>query len=531
MPDTTPDPGTAAGRYEALRTARDPYLSRARMAAEVTVPHLMPPDGSTGTTELPTPWQSIGARGVNNLAAKLLLALFPPGAGFFRLTIDDFMLDRLVAEAGGEQEGQDARAEFENALASIVRAVTSRMEQVGARPSLYEALRQLIACGNALVHIGERGKPRLFHLDEYVVKRDGEGAVLEIVVEEMLHRHSLPQELLALVEASPDDFEEPSDDGTQTIPLFTWVRRIPGEKKWRVSQEIGTAGHLVPDSEGTYPLDRSPWLPLRMSKVDGEDYGRGFVEEYLGDLLSLESLSKALVQYAAVASRIIFFVDPGGVTQAQDIADSPSGEVLTGDARDVSSLTMDSYNDFRVAWEQSQAIESRLEQAFLLMTGIQRAGERVTAEEIRRLANELEQALGGVYSIMAEEFQRPLVSVVMSEMQKKQELPRLPDDTVALEVVTGVEALGRNQDLMKLDLLVQGLAEVGGPQAVQEYLNMGAYIQRRAAALSIDTGNLIRSEEDVQAERQRQAQQALAERAVGPAIANQGGTDGERSPE
>jgi hypothetical protein len=514
------NPTTAHDRYEALVTTRDPFLQRARQAAEVTIPALMPPEGHSGTSELLTPWQSIGARGVNNLAAKLLLALFPPGTGFFRLSIDDFAL----RDAGAEGE----RAAFESALASVVRAVTSRMEQVGSRPTHYEALRQLIACGNVLVYMGEKGKPRLHFLDEYCVKRDGEGNVLEIVVKEMLDRASLPLELRALIDANADKFEEPSGDGRKTVELYTWVRMMDG--KWKVSQELGTAGVPVPEADGTYPKDRTPWLPLRMTKIDGEDYGRGFVEEYLGDLLSLESLQKSLVQYAAVAARVLMFVDPGGVTNADEVADAPSGEVLDGDAKDITLLTLDKFNDFGTAWQVAQALEKRLENAFLLITSVQRAGERVTAEEIRRLADELEQALGGVYSILAEEYQRPLVRVIMSMMAKSDDLPQLPEDEVNLEVVTGVDALGRNQDLMKLDLLIQGLVEVGGPQAVAEYLNLGDYIQRRAAALSIDTKGLVRSDEEVQQARQAAQQQAMAERAIGPAInaATQGGGDGQR---
>ena len=44
-----------------------------------------------------------------------------------------------------------------------------------------------------------------------------------------------------------------------------------------------------PGSEGQYKKDLMPWIALRMVHLDGEDYGRSFVEEYLGDLKSLET--------------------------------------------------------------------------------------------------------------------------------------------------------------------------------------------------------------------------------------------------
>ena len=48
-------------------------------------------------------------------------------------------------------------------------------------------------------------------------------------------------------------------------------------------------GVIIPSSVGKFPLDKSPYIPLRMSSISQEDYGRGFVEQYLGDLRSLES--------------------------------------------------------------------------------------------------------------------------------------------------------------------------------------------------------------------------------------------------
>ena len=35
---------------------------------------------------------------------------------------------------------------------------------------------------------------------------------------------------------------------------------------------------------GRYTIEKSPFLPLRYTRIDGEDDARGFVEEYLGAL-------------------------------------------------------------------------------------------------------------------------------------------------------------------------------------------------------------------------------------------------------
>ena len=110
---------TAANKYENMAAGRETYLTRARRSAELTIPTLMPPSGHSSATEYPTPYQSVGARGVNNLASKLLLTLLPPNSPFFRLTIDDYDLAAL---------GGDARGKAEEALSRIERSAQQEIE-------------------------------------------------------------------------------------------------------------------------------------------------------------------------------------------------------------------------------------------------------------------------------------------------------------------------------------------------------------------------------------------------------------------
>ena len=73
---------TAKDRYDALEGEKKAYQDRAEKCAKYTIPMAFPKATSTYSTEYDTPYQSIGARGVNNLASKLLTALVPPNAPF-----------------------------------------------------------------------------------------------------------------------------------------------------------------------------------------------------------------------------------------------------------------------------------------------------------------------------------------------------------------------------------------------------------------------------------------------------------------
>ena len=66
------------------------------------------------------------------------------------------------------------------------------------------------------------------------------------------------------------------------------------------------------------------------------------------------------------------------------------------------------------------------------------------------MAEDLEQALGGIYSILSQEFQLPYVMRKMAIMEKNKKLPKLPKSSIRPSIVTGLEALGRGNDKNKL---------------------------------------------------------------------------------
>ena len=199
-------------------------------------------------------------------------------------------------------------------------------------------------------------------------------------------------------------------------------------------------------------------------------------------------------------------VRPNGTTRMKTLADSPNGAIVMGDANDVSTLQLQKSADFRVAQETIRTLSERLSRVFLMNSSVRRQAERVTAEEIRIAYQELEIALGGVYSILSQEFQLPLVQLIMNKMKKEKKLPPFPDDSLKPMVITGVEALGRGQDLNELAGFLQHLSPLG-PETVMRELNVNEYINRLAASLGIESKGLIKSEEQKQQEAQAQQEQ------------------------
>ncbi len=492
---------SAKARYSQLETDRNPYLDRARDCAALTIPTLLPPSGSTGATKLPTPWQGLGARCVNSLAAKLLLALFPPSAPFFKLTVTDFALQALKAKRG----------DVETALGQVERAVVTEIETTATRPALFEALKHLITTGNCLLYVPRDGAPKVFRLDRYVVKRDPMGNLLELVTHETLSPMELSDSDRAKI--TPQDGAALSN--TDTLDLYTRV--VKGmDGKWHLTQEVKD----VVLRTATYADDKLPYRPLRLIAVTNEDYGRGLVEEYLGDFKSLEALTQAITEGAVAAAKLLILVNPNGVTKKSDVAGAPNGAVRSGRREDVSTVQSEKQADLRVAYELRNGLEKQLSLAFLLTTAVQRNAERVTAEEIRIVVQELETGLGGIYSNLSQELQLPLVVIIMDRLTDQQRLPKLPKQFVKPAITTGMDAIGRGAERSRLTSYIGTLAQMD--PSILNVIDMRELAARLAVSDGIDTTGLIKDQQTIDAEAAQAQQQALAQKAA-PNIVNQAG--------
>lgn len=489
---------TAKSRYAKLEGDRRPYTDRAEKCAKYTIPMAFPKDTDSSSTNYETPYQSIGARGVNNLTSKLMLALFPPNAPFFRLALGDDIENALGDDSATKQQ-------WEEALSKLERKITSYMETHQIRTTANEALLQLVIAGNVCVFLPPaEGGMRIYRLNSYVVSRDGIGNVLEIITKESVAYGALPPEAQSAIgESGVVDADRAYDIYTHTY--------LEGDV-YKSYQEV--EGNIISGSEQEYPKDKSPWIPLRLKKMDGESYGRSFVDEYLGDLKVLEALSKSVAQVAAVASNILYLVNPNAVTRISELSKAKSGDFIRGKIEDIQILQVNKTSDLQITENAIQSIEGRLSYAFLLNSAVQRNAERVTAEEIRYVANELEDTVGSIYSILSQEFQLPLVKRFMIQMTREGAIPDLPQGSKGVEplIVTGIEALGRGHDLTKLDTFIR-YAQVF-PEAFQTSVKQGEILRQIATALGIDSSSVVKTDEEVQQEQQQQMQMQMAQQAV-----------------
>lgn len=498
---------SAAKIYERLMPIREPYIRRGKRVSALTVTSVFPgdrednADNEQGQKDQADPFQSVGARGVRNMSARMMTTLLPSNAPFFNFITDEDLLDVLENELGVN------RGEVELLLQKKSRTIHQAMVKSNLRTEAAEIFLSLIVDGNPLIYVKPNANLQVFRLDQFVLERDPSGKIMQIVIKETFDIRSLDKDIRKIV-------KEKDPKKTKKIDVYTHIK-LDEEGHYTRHQEV--CDEIIPESETSYPKGELPWIAPRLSKFAGEHYGRSYGEEFLGDLTSFEALSEALNDMAAASSRVLFMVAPGSMTNTDDLNGAPNGAFVTGRKEDIEPLLAMLQGDFGVCLQQAQGIEQRLAQAFLLMSSLQRDAERVTAQEIRLMAEELDNSLGGLYSLMSAEFQMPLVRAFVFRLKQGQDFT-LPED-VEPNIVTGLEALGRGQDLNKLNGFMSQILEISQAGIdVSSFINATELVKRMAAGNGIDVNGLIKTEEDLRNEQMQAQQQQMMQGPVADTV-------------
>lgn len=490
----------ASSLYKKLSDKRSAFHQRAKDASKLTIPQLYPDSEETSSVTYSTPYQSLGARGVNNLANKIILSLFPPSTAFFKLDAN-----QIAKKSAGVSDG-----DLQNAMYIIEKGVINEMEVSQLRSVLVDVIKQGIVGGSAVIHVPENDKPRAFSLAQFGVKRSKSGTVIQLVIKEMVSYLELPKD----VRDSLDDITESESKGTKDLELYTLIVR-DDEDMYQVVQQI--KGVNVEGTEASYKPEELPYVFVPF--VDRkEDFGRSYVEDFIGDLQSYEGLRQSVLEAAAESARIIYLVKPNAVLTPRKLQTAKSGDVLQGSADDVATLQADKRLDLQIAQKESDILRQDLGTIFLLDSAVRRDAERVTAEEIRRVAQELEVSLGGIYSTLANVVQEPLVRIYLRRLVKKGMIKDILKDSLELEITTGSAALGRGSEFRALSEFTSASAQLLGPEGMSRFFNMPELLKRMAYSLDVNTGDLVKSQEQLDAEQQAEQQAQLQQQAVSPAI-------------
>jgi hypothetical protein len=381
-----------------------------------------------------------------------------------------------------------AEEQLKSILAEGERKTVKTLDRLALRPKLYERLKQLIVAGNVLAIFDRKEEMlRVISLKHFCVKRNVFGQVHTLILKETLCADELEPAIAGKLMDVPDN---------KMVDYYVLSKRN-ANGGYTVSKWVG-AQHF-PEFDKTYTDQNHPCKVLTWTLSDEANYGTSLVGEYEGDFAALTNASAALVAAAVLASEFRWLVSAASGTRPEDFEDSENGSTLAGE-KDAVTL-VNAAGEVAGAMQVQQSVitdyVNRIGRGFILTSSITRDAERVTAEEIRRLANDLENGLGGGYSRLAVDLQRPMGFFLL-------DLNKITVDGKALEltVVTGLDALSRNGDLENLQGWLDDVNRLASaPAAALERMKMDTILQDLGTPRGIDAKKYIKSDAEVQQER------------------------------
>lgn len=476
---------TVSQRWSQLESIKMPYLRRAEQYARWTLSHVFPPENYNGELSLDRDWDSVGAQAANHLSNKLMLTLFAPARPFFRLDADEATFAELAKELGVDEI--QVKLMFSRAEKAAVKRLVSKQ----ARTALTQLMKLLVITGNGLIYLPKDGKARTYNLHSYVVQRDSSGKLHECILKEEFEFSQLDEDVRASVTAS-----RKAKDATDKVKLYTWIKRQ--DDKYHVQQ---FADDIPLDGDGVFAEDKLPYIPVTWNLITGDHYGVGHVEEYQGEFHTIDVMQQSLVEGAAVAAQLKFLVNPNGSADVEELNNAENGDFVWGAPDDISTVNVDKVQDWATLQGIVSQAEQRIGRGFLVNSAITRDAERVTAEEIRIQATELENALGGVYSNLAEQLQLPIADLLMDEI----DLGELKNAGVEPVITTGLDSLSRGSEHEQMMLFLQDTAIMNGiPEDVRATLNTDALLTSMAMGRGVKHEDIIKTQEQQQADREQQ---------------------------
>ena len=417
---------------------RSGLLRRVERYAALTIPKVCLPQGyDSDSTDESHDYQSLGAQAVNHISNKLMLAMFAPSRPFAKL------------QPGPKAKKQAAlmkltETQLESFLANGEREAIRELDSRGQRPKLFQVMRHLVVAGNVLLNLEQRGM-RVIGLKNYVVKRNIWGEVLHICIKETIKFDELDPAIIRLYRKMYQDDHK--------VEFYKWIYR-EANGSYAMSQWIDEK-RLPKEWDGRWPAEAMPYQAITWDIADEADYGTGLVEEYIGDLEAISVLSESVVDGAVLGTELRWLVNPTGQTSVDDLNSSENGDAIPGVPGDIAPTSGDNYKAIEVATATLDRYERRISRGFLMGSAVIRDAERVTTEEVRLTAQELETAYGGVYSTLAGSLQKPVARWLFKSVKLD-----LKGADLDVTIVTGLDALSRNGDLENFRAAMGDMASI-----------------------------------------------------------------------
>ena len=481
-------------------------LDRARWAASISMPFVMPEQGYQAGDRLRNPNNSLAARGIANCVGKLRSVLFP-GDGWFELDVEPESKYAISPEEytvivnALYVEGVKIQAAIESShVKSKRKVVPGFYAQTGI------SLTQLLITGSTLEGIGLRGNEdfakRVFSRDQYRTRRDAYGEVDYHVIKECVNPARLPADIQAQIEVKEGE----------DVDVFTLYKR-QSDDSWVLTQEIQDKQVFEAQHETARIFQTD------FKRAGNDHYGRGLIELHGGDFESNEFFAGRMKDWAEHASKFNPVIGTGSTLRPEDLA-IESGKIIVGGRveggrlQDVAMLGVEKLADFQVVQQVWMRCQDDLSKTMLLDADAApkgEAGRHSTAW--KQTAEQLQGWLGDLFSTIHDQQQKPLLWAAIDMGTRSGLLDAKKMKFADVVSTTGIAAINQKRRAEGAMQLAQ-LAGAMGEQAVKQ-LDQNVLLSLAARSLGVAEPGLIKTPQQLEQEaRKAMADQVKADGAT-----------------
>ena len=509
-----------ANTWQVLDGRKGDLISRCEQYAMWTIPSVCPVENEEGV-EQSKGNVAVGARLVNHLSNRIVDTMFPSDKPFFTLPLTAEAQARLTEDMGEEQ--LDAFAgEIRKATTAAENAAMRKLNLTAYRPVAVQAVQHQIVTGNVIIHRTDDDKRVVYGIKDFCVTRDIKGQLLTVILKDSKKFASLPSMLQERLKDTREDYKSDTD-----VVLYTYYYKEDG--KWCRIQGIDT--HVIQETKKSYKEADFPVLALTWNLSRGESYGRGLVEDHAVTFHNVDVTTLAMIDLIGFAADLKFLVNPSSQLDVDEWNNAERGSYNPGMKDDITVPDFPKRVEIQVIMEAIAKWERELAQAFLLQSAGVRDAERVTAEEIRFYARELESAYGGLYSRLALEWQQKEAEYLISKIDFSV-VSETGIETFDVMVTTGLESLSREGQLDNLRLAVADLQMLDAvPEDLRAVINKRKFAEFVFTNRGVKLGEFVYTEEEMQAQQQaaEQQQAAMMQAETDQAVAQEAGKSAVRS--
>lgn len=486
-------------RLDGLRTER---LEASEQFAYFTIPSVFPrtdtSDNSVGVGML----DSIGSAAANHFANKLVTTLFSPNRPFFRLMPDgsspDVKAINEALEGDDEEDKKAAKLAMEDLRGKFVRVEKDSvryLERIGYRTSATNAAKLLIITGDVVIR-STKGLPSVaYSMRDYVAQKDVAGRDTLLIIRDTVVYGTLSESQKdALAAGGKKDLNDSSE-----VSIYTRLK-LTEDGRYHVTMAIEDVD--LEDTNRFVTTKDSPFTHLSWNLSKGENYGRGLVEDFSGSFHIIDEFTNFQAKMGAKIADLKILVDPTAGVDVDQLNSSESGTYVAGKPGSVQNMASGLDAGMQYIENILNTHRRQISTAFLYQAGATRDAERVTAEEIRENAAELEIAHGGVYSRFASDWQTKAAYEALEGVEEK------PGDVVEPQIMTGMDSLSRTGEMQAVRIWMQDLSMLQTvPEDMRMWIKGDQFTKYTAIQRGVDHGAFIKTAEEVQAEQEAAAAQ------------------------